>query len=93
MIVELSKRAEAELASAVAFLRRESPGAADKLHAAIERGLDSLSEFPRRGRVGQIGDTREPVVRGAPYIIVYAIHGDVVFVARIRHTSQDPSPE
>ena len=93
MIVELSERAEAELLSAAAFLREDSPRAAEKVHAAIERALDSLGDLPNRGRAGSVEATRELPVRGAPYVIVYSVRAELVFVTRIRHTSQDPSPE
>ena len=92
MIVNVAERADAELSSAVAFLRQSNPRAADSLHLAVERALDSLEQFPNRGRSGSIEGTRELVVRGAPYVIVYSVSGDEVFVARIRHASQDPSP-
>lgn len=92
MIVNVAERANAELSSAVAFLRQSSPRAADSLHLAIERALDSLEQFPNRGRPALIEGTRELVVPGAPYVIVYSVSDDEVFVARIRHTSQDPSP-
>ena len=80
------------MVSAAAFLREDNPRATEKVHAAIERALDSLSDFPNRGRSGPVEGTRELVVRGAPYVIVYSVADDVVFVSRIRHTSQDPSP-
>ena len=92
LIVHVTERADAELNSAVAYLRGSSLRAADALHLAVERALDSLEQFPNRGRAGQIDGTRELVVPGAPYVIVYSVSGDAVFVARIRHVSQDPSP-
>lgn len=92
MIVEVSDRAGAELVSAVAFLRQSNPRAAAALHAAIERALDSLEAFPNRGRAGQLNGTRELLVRSTSYVIVYAVTDNTVFVARIRHTRQDPTP-
>ena len=62
------------------------------MQLAIERTVDSLAEFPNRGRVGQLPGTREIVVRGAPYVVAYAVTDEMVTVLRIRHTRQDPSP-
>ena len=92
MIVSLSNRAEAELDLAVAFVRESNPRASKVLHLTLERALEGLETFPSRGRPGQIDGTRELVVRGTPYVIVYSISGEAVLVARIRHTRQDPAP-
>ena len=92
MIVSLSIRADAELDLAVAFVRESNPRASKILHLAIERALESLEIFPNRGRPGQIDGTRELVVRGTPYVIVYSVSGEEVRVARLRHIRQDPIP-
>lgn len=92
MIVNLSKRAEAEVDLAVAFVRESNPRASKVMHLTIERALESLEAFPNRGRPGQIEGARELVVRGTPYVIVYTVSGEEVLVARIRHTRQDPAP-
>ena len=88
MIVEVSAKADDELASALAFLRVENPSAAERVYAAILRTLDTLMDFPNRGRHGRIDGTRELVVRGAPYVVVYVIDGDRVLISSIRHTSR-----
>lgn len=93
MIVQLSTRATAEFASALAFLDDQSPRAADELRLRIEAAVGSLRDFPNRGRPGAIENTRELGVRGTPYVLVYTVGEDLVRIARIRHTSQDPSPE
>jgi toxin ParE1/3/4 len=92
LIVSLSNRAEAELDLAVAFVRESNPRVSKVLHLTIERALESLEIFPNRGRPGQIDGTRELVVQGTPFIIVYSVSDDEVLIARIRHTSQDPAP-
>ena len=92
MIVRISKPAAADLRSAVAFIQHESPRAANRVRLAVERTVDSLADFPNRGREGQLRGTREIVVRGAPYVVAYAVTDEVVTVLRIRHTRQDPSP-
>lgn len=93
MNVEVSIRAAAELDSAIAFLRERNPRVADRVHAAIERALESLTLLQRRGRPGVIEGTRELLVRGTPYVLVYTVEDETVRVARIRHASQDPSPQ
>mgnify|MGYP001209322363 CR=1 FL=1 len=92
MIVQLSARAKAELDAALAYLTAESPSAAERLARHMEAALISLTQMPNRGRPGVVDGTRELVVPKAPYVIVYVTLEDRVLVARIRHTSRDPSP-
>ncbi|MBW8816553.1 MAG: type II toxin-antitoxin system RelE/ParE family toxin [Caulobacterales bacterium] len=92
MKVRISAPAAAELAAAVAYLWAENPTAARAVGAAIERAIESLTDFPHRGRSGQFPGTRELPVRNAPYVVIYAVRDEDVLVLRIRHTSRDPSP-
>jgi plasmid stabilization system protein ParE len=62
------------------------------LGVRIDNAIRSLSEMPDCGRPGAIPATRELPVRRAPYVFVYTVGDEGVFVLRIRHTSQDPSP-
>jgi toxin ParE1/3/4 len=56
----------------------------DAVHAAVER----LVDHPAIGRPGRIPATRELVVVGTPYIVVYRIEQSVVLVLRVLHGAQ-----
>ena len=56
-----------------------------KLYAAAH----SLKRFPRRGRLGQVENTRELVISPLPYIIVYGIDADLVHVLRVIHGAEE----
>jgi toxin ParE1/3/4 len=88
LIVEVSARARAEFAAAVDYLLDENPRAAERINAAIERAIGSLADMPGRGRNGRIDGTRELIVRGAPYLVVYSVGQVAVTVLSIRHTSR-----
>jgi plasmid stabilization system protein ParE len=45
----------------------------------------ALLTFPNRGRPGKREDTRELVLAPLPYVVVYTVRDDVVFVVRILH--------
>ena len=49
----------------------------------------SLKQFPNRGRVGQLADTRELIMTPLPYIIVYRVEPQAVHIFRVVHASQD----
>ncbi len=45
-------------------------------------------DHPRRGRPGRVAGTRELVVPGTPYIVVYAVGADYVRIHRVLHGAQ-----
>jgi toxin ParE1/3/4 len=61
---------------------------APELIQAVYDAPSSLLTFPNRGRPGKKQGTRELVLTPLPYIIVYTVRADVVFVARILHGAQ-----
>jgi toxin ParE1/3/4 len=54
----------------------------------IYRSVASLQKFPERGRPGRKTDTRELIVPGLPYVVVYRVHERVVEIVRILHGAQ-----
>jgi toxin ParE1/3/4 len=56
----------------------------DAVHTAVAR----LAEHPEIGRPGRVPTTRELVVVGTPYVIVYRVERTVVLVLRILHGAQ-----
>lgn len=48
----------------------------------------ALLTFPHRGRPGKKEGTREFVMAPLPYIMVYTVRNDTVFVVRILHAAQ-----
>ena len=70
-------------------IRQDNPTAAWQVAKTIYDGCESLTIFPNRGRKGQIEDTRELVVPGLPYIVVYQVKEHAVEISRIYHAAQD----
>ena len=58
----------------------------------IERQIERLRDFPRSGRIGRMPETRELVVSGTPYIVVYLVSDDVELI-RVLHGAQKWPPE
>jgi len=69
--------------------------AEDNLHAArfvearIYHAVSHLEQFPNTGRPGYVAGTREVVVPGFPYIVVYTHQLDMVTIIAIVHGAQD----
>ena len=47
-----------------------------------------LSEYPYIGRTGRVNNTREIVVTGTPFILVYALDPHDLIVLRVLHGRQ-----
>lgn len=88
MRTEWLPEAARNLTAQLEWIAERDPWAAidvgDAVHAAAER----LAEHPSIGRPGRVRATRELVVVGTPYIVVYRIEQTVVLVLRILHGAQ-----
>ncbi len=72
------------------FIASENPIAADKLRLSILEKAGGLPDFPEQGRVGEVQDTRELVLVGAPYVLIYEIgkKEQIITVLNIWHSRQ-----
>ena len=70
------------------YLLIHAPGRAQQLIERVYNAPTTLLTFPNRGRQGKKEGTRELVLAPLPYVVVYAVRGEVVFVVRILHGAQ-----
>jgi toxin ParE1/3/4 len=70
------------------YLLSHAPGRAPELIRAVFDAPSTLLTFPNRGHPGKREGTREIVLTPLPYIVVYKVLGDVIFVVRILHSAQ-----
>jgi plasmid stabilization system protein ParE len=74
------------------FIAQRSPGAAYKLTAALVGRTDELLRSnPMIGRKGRIIGTRELVLPGTPYVVVYRLRNDVEILAVVHGARQWPT--
>ncbi|MCY1740741.1 type II toxin-antitoxin system RelE/ParE family toxin [Ensifer sp. SL37] len=82
----------ADLDRIVERIAENNPAAALDMWDDIESQVERLCDFPRSGRTGRMPGTRELVVTGTAYIIVYIV-GDDVELVRVLHGAQQWPPE
>lgn len=70
------------------YLLIHAPDRAPELVRAVYDAPSNLLTFPNRGRPGKKAGTRELVLFPLPYVVIYAVRGDVIFVVRILHGAQ-----
>jgi toxin ParE1/3/4 len=67
----------------------ENPAAARKVFVRIVGATRRLGEFPLSCPAGKVAGTRELVIVGLPYLIVYRVGADRVDILRVFHTATD----
>jgi addiction module RelE/StbE family toxin len=86
--VEWRPTALADLEAIFAYLLPLNPFAAERVVQELTVAADSLASFPHRGRPGRASGTRE-LVTAWPYILVYEVRQEAVFILRVWHGAQD----
>ena len=85
-----SARAQAQLIAISDYIHKRSPQGAARVGEAIREAVELLRYFPHAGRPGRSPGTREWVVRGVPYILVYEVAAgmDEVVILGVFHGAQ-----
>ena len=71
MRVRFTPRATRHLAAIAQYLTERNPEAARRVGGRIREIIGLLADFPDIGHQGTLAATREVVVPGLPYVIVY----------------------
>ncbi|MGO8757818.1 MAG: type II toxin-antitoxin system RelE/ParE family toxin [Terracidiphilus sp.] len=87
--VRWTESAAQDLEEISEYIRRDRPAAADAVAQSLFDEANRLRFLPGRGRIGSIPGTRELVVSGMPYIIVYRITSTAVQILRIYHGARN----
>lgn len=70
------------------YIAMDNPAAALNMVDRVEECTVGLADYPKRGRVGRVAGTRELVVSGTPYLVVYRLGSGTVDVLRVLHGAQ-----
>ena len=81
-----TREALANLELIRAYIEQFDPNAAARLTARLFAAGDSLRDYPNRGRPAEDGLRELPTVR--PYVVQYEVHGETVYILRIKHGAQ-----
>ena len=80
--------ASQDLEEILEYIAADSRPAALRTVRRIRAAADSFRGYAKAGRPGDVPDTREIVVPGLPYVIVYREMGADLQILRIRHAAQ-----
>lgn len=77
----------------LAYIGERNPAAAIDIGDAIEAFVNRLADFPESARPGRVPGTRELVVTGTPFVIVYRVEPAAVVILRVLHGAQRWPPQ
>ena len=69
------------------YIARDDSSAAVRAVDRVETAVAGLGEYPGMGRPGRVPLTRELVVPGTPFVVVYRVRRDVEII-RVLHAAQ-----
>lgn len=70
------------------YLFEHAPERAANMVRTVYDAPAALLAFPLRGRPGKKLGTRELVLSPLPYVVVYTVRGDLIYITRILHGAQ-----
>jgi addiction module RelE/StbE family toxin len=88
MLVRWTEQAASDLEHITDYLFEHAPERAAELVRMVYDSPAGLVTYPNRGRLGKKDGTRELVLSPLPYIVVYTVRGNVIYVVRILHGAQ-----
>lgn len=89
MQVRWTPQAASDLAEITRYIRKDNPPAARSVTKTLFDAANALNKMPSRGRIGRISSTRELVVAGLPYLVVYEVGENAVQILHIMHAARD----
>ena len=75
------------------YIRKENSTAVaiDVVLNVIDRSELILSDHPQAGRIGRVKDTRELVIDGIPFIVIYRITHELQILRALHDAQQWPT--
>lgn len=85
MKIQWTPLAQAQAGEIHRFISADNASAADRQLDLVLESIAGLSLFPEKGRPGRVDGTRELVVPGTPYIVVYRLKAREIQIISILH--------
>lgn len=71
------------------YIARENPDVAREIALKIVDATERILQFPEVGRIGRVNGTRELIVSGTHYLIVYRMKKKAIHFLRVLHGRQE----
>lgn len=88
MKIQITNLAANDLQEINSYIRQDNSAAAARTVMRVLEAIEYLVTYPTMGRTGRVPKTRELVVSGTSFIVVYQVRQQVIFVLRILHAAR-----
>jgi toxin ParE1/3/4 len=68
-----------------AYISQDSEAAADRQIVLVSENIQRLLSFPELGRPGRVEGTRELIIAGTPYLVVYRLRSKSIRIIAVMH--------
>jgi addiction module RelE/StbE family toxin len=69
------------------YIAEDNPSAASRMVSRIQDAAERLKKHPQMGRPGRVQGTRELVIAGSPYIVVYILGDSEIQIVAVIHSA------
>jgi toxin ParE1/3/4 len=69
------------------YIAEDNPSAANRMVTRIQDATERLRKQPQMGRPGRVQGTRELVIAGSPYIVVYILGDSEIQIVAVIHSA------
>lgn len=87
MRIRWTEGANINLGHVEEYIAQDNPAAAIATVSKIIETAQMLADYPTVGKRGRERGTRELVVAGLPYIVIYTVQREVLVILRVLHAS------
>ena len=88
LILEWTIPAISDLKNAGSYIAKKNPQAAQHMAIRVQESTEYLCDHPNIGRIGRLAETRELVISGTPFIVIYWIRNSKIQILRLLHHAQ-----
>ena len=69
------------------YIAEDNPSAASSMVNRIQEATQRLRKHPQMGRPGRVQGTRELIIAGSPYIVVYILSDSEIQIVAVIHSA------
>ena len=69
------------------YIAEDNPSAAISMVNRIQEATQRLKKHPQMGRPGRVQGTRELIIAGSPYIVVYVLSDSEIQIVAVIHSA------
>jgi toxin ParE1/3/4 len=90
--IKITDPASQDLEEIHAYIGKDNSVAAERTLSRIFEAAEYLIHHPNMGRLGRVKGTRELIVSGTPFIVIYQVKPHCILVVRILHSARKWEP-